>query len=250
MKALIRDVETHFEKIGKGPSLILLHGWGNTWESWSSVIAQLSTQYQLILPDLPSFGTSDTPKDVWNTQAYTHWLDQFIQEVVKDAAYSLVGHSFGGKIASVFAAHYHPKNLQHLVIVDASGLPDPLPIQHVLQKRMLGFIPSHLKDLISDETKQKLLKINNSSTDYLNANAYQKDVLKLILPENIAKDLIKITTPTTIIWGESDTETPLHQGEAFHKYIPHSTFHALDTGHFPFIEKPKEFINILEKALQ
>lgn len=250
MKKIIMGVETHYEKIGnKGPVLLMLHGWANTWESWSSVIGPLSQKYQLVLPDLPSFGSSSEPKKVWSSQEFAQWLDRFVKEVLMGHSFILLGHSFGGKIACVYASKYAPLHLLHLVVVDASGLPDRLSPVLIFQKKMLSLIPHTLKTLIPIPVKRRLLGATNSSTDYMNATPYQKSVLKQVLSENIATELQKLSLPTTIIWGDHDTQTPIHQAHSFHNHIRNSTLHTLATGHFPFIEKPSEFIQILSDQL-
>jgi pimeloyl-ACP methyl ester carboxylesterase len=243
-------VQTHYQQIGTGTPLILLHGWGGSWESWHPIITQLSNDFQLIIPDLPAFGKSAEPLTVWDSADYANWLANFIEKTVSEKKYYLAGHSYGGKVAAIFAAtakHLPTK----LIIIDASGLPDPLTTQQKLQQQVLSLVPSALKNAIPHTLKQKVLTGLHTSTDHLDSSFYQRQVLRQIVQENIQESLQKISTPTLIIWGEHDESTPLHQGQAFAKYVSKSCFEVIkNTGHFPFIDKTAEFIQILTTYLK
>lgn len=235
-------VKTHYQKIGKGSPFVLLHGWGCTWEIWSPVIQSLSDTYELIIPDLPGFGASSHSEQAWDSYAYAEWLQDFIAQTVGHKKFQLLGHSFGGKVASIYAATY-PKNIEHLYIVDASGLPDPLPKEKLLQQSLVSIIPQFVKDAIPFSVKKKLFVKFQASDDYLVANPYLKKVLKLIFPEYIESELRKITTGTTVLWGQHDAVTPIHQGEKFASIIPNATLvRFAQSGHYPFIDESKKFI--------
>lgn len=250
MRVTINQVETQFQRIGHGAPVVLLHGWGCDWQIWSPIIPQLTDEYQLFIPDLPAFGTSAAPKAVWSSQEYVKWLDAFLNKVVGDRPFSLIGHSFGGKIAALWAAR-QPANLLKLVLVDASGLPDPLPKVRQLQKRLLGVIPESLKQLIPRAWRKKALEATGSSTDYFNANAQQRAIFRAIIDEQIGAEIARIQTPTLIIWGVKDEDTPLHQGKAFAALIPQAKLSVfLASGHFPFIDETNHFIEKVSHFLE
>lgn len=247
MQIKINGVDTHYQKIGKHKDvLVLLHGWNCDWQIWHSIIFELSKKYTLIIPDLPAFGKSMPAKEVWDLYEYVTWLEEFINAVVKDQKFILLGHSFGGQIASVYAAKTNNERLKKLVLVDAAGLADPLSLQKKLQVTIFSIVPASLKQLLSNKLKKKLLELLNSSTDHLESNLYQRQVLKKVVHENIAKELVKIQTPTLIIWGKNDEATPLYMAEKFHNLIKDSKLEIFEnSGHFPFIDEAIKFVNIL-----
>lgn len=55
------SVDTYYQKIGHGSTIVLLHGWRNSWQSWAPLIPELAKKYQLLIPDLPGFGKSSDP---------------------------------------------------------------------------------------------------------------------------------------------------------------------------------------------
>lgn len=250
MMSLLNGVNTHYQHIGKtGKVIILLHGWGCTWEIWSPIISELSETYQLIIPDLPSFGKSAEPSSIWETTHFVQWLDELITEVSPNDEVVVVGHSFGGKIATMFATK-QPKKLSQLIIVDASGLPDPLSAYKQLQEKVLGIMPRDLKDLFSESLKKRIAMMTGSSVDYRNASSYQRKMLRNLFKENLAAQLNNITTPTLIIWGKHDLDTPLHQGERFQQLIPHSQISVFESSqHFPFINESAKFISVLKQFI-
>lgn len=242
-------VNTQYQQIGKGTPLILLHGWGCTWETWYPIIQALSDHFQLIIPDLPAFGESDNPDIPWNTELYVEWLKDFLDQTVGDKKYHLAGHSYGGKIAAMFTGKYQPTHLKKLIIIDASGLPDELPASKQLQQKLLGFVPAKLKTAIPTSIKLKIATTSGSSDDYVVATKYQKEVLKRILREDITEYLKTISTKTLIVWGRSDDATPFHQGQKFNELITSSQLVTFQTGHYPFVEQPNEFIEEVKDFL-
>ena len=51
----------HFVEAGKGPAVVLLHGFPETWYAWRYQIAPLAQHYRLIVPDLRGYGATDKP---------------------------------------------------------------------------------------------------------------------------------------------------------------------------------------------
>ncbi len=251
MRTHTNNTETFYQKIGTGSIVILLHGWGCDWQIWSSLIPELSNSFQLILPDLPGFGNSKTEHiDQWNTPKYVEWLEAFITEVAPNQNFTLIGHSLGGKITSVLAATSPlAKKINKLVIVDASGIPTELTPTKQFQKTILGLIPRSLKNLVPTELKAELLTKTNSSTDNFYADSDHKKLLQTLIAEDIRPHLKHITAPTYILWGNTDSDTPIQNGQEFNQLIPNSQLITFDAGHFPFIERQQLFLKELTKLL-
>lgn len=246
MQVSVLGVDTHYEQLGKGQPLVLLHGWGCSWEIWYPVIAQLSKNYCLILPDLPAFGQSTLHSDTWNTHHYAQWLDAFITKVIGNKKFALGGHSFGGKIAAVYAATFQPERLQKLFLIDISGLPVYLPFRKHLQENVLGLIPASLKSLIPQRVRSKIVSRVGAS-DYAAATEQQRAIFKKIIKENIEATVSQIMAPTLLIWGENDADTPLQHAKMYERLIPQARLVVFaGVGHFPFIERPQEFVHNIQ----
>lgn len=252
MELKVSDTITHYQlmkKAGK-PYLLLLHGWLQDWQSFSPVVSELSKDYQLILPDLPAFGQSQLMAESWTSEEYARWLHGLIEQLNLDKKLPLLvgGHSFGAKIAALYAAHYASANpqLSGLVLISAAGLPDPLPVSASLKQAFLKLIPGLIKDALPTSLKRTILERGNLATDHLMSSQQQQEILKLTVREDISQSLAKIKLPTLIIWGDQDTTTPLHQAYDFHLKIANSRLAVLEGGnHFPFANNPDWFIETI-----
>jgi pimeloyl-ACP methyl ester carboxylesterase len=242
MKTTIKNTTTNYQKIGTGYPLILLHGWGCDWQIWSTVIGDLSDHFQLIIPDLPLFGESDTNGQVWDSFQYAQWLEAFIEDVIPGVPHMIAGHSFGGKIGAVYAAEYKPELLQGLIIIDASGLPEKLTTKEEVTQTVAQLIPQPIKKMIGKKVKQKVLSGMNVATDYQQASDLQQEVLKKIVREDISRQLSQLDVPALVTWGKNDDTTPLEKGELFAELIEGSQLVVFEqSGHYPFIDESKLF---------
>lgn len=250
MKIELDGLTTHYQRIGEGQPLILLHGWGCSWEVWQPIIQPLAADYELILPDLPNFGQTDQTNEIWDSHDYGQWLKTFIKKM-DVSAFFLGGHSLGGKIAAHYAAD-ETNQLQpdKLVLIDSAGLPTPLPWYQRLQKKTLKAVPIPIKELVPTRVKHKLLKWTHSSTDHFFADEHQKKILEKVVEEDISHLLPKIKIPTLLLWGRYDLATPLKDGQEFNRLIPESLMVVFDHAqHFPFVDEPDKFVEVIQAQL-
>jgi pimeloyl-ACP methyl ester carboxylesterase len=59
--ANLGDVRLHYVTAGRGPAVVLLHGWPQTWYMWRDVIPGLAGRHRVIAPDLRGLGDSSRP---------------------------------------------------------------------------------------------------------------------------------------------------------------------------------------------
>ncbi|MDP3614137.1 MAG: alpha/beta hydrolase, partial [Rubrivivax sp.] len=93
-------------EVGKGPTLILLHGGTGSWTHWVSNIRVLSQHFRLVLPDLPGMGESlDVPDDS-DLDGYGEFLLAAVVGglVPADAPFLVAGFSYGGVMTAWLAA--------------------------------------------------------------------------------------------------------------------------------------------------
>jgi len=93
----IPDLRMHFVRVGKGPTLVLLHGWPEFWYTWRKNIPELSKHFDVIAPDLRGFGDSDKPQAVPDVGDYADDIIRFLDALGLDRV-GLVGHDVGAFI--------------------------------------------------------------------------------------------------------------------------------------------------------
>jgi pimeloyl-ACP methyl ester carboxylesterase/predicted amino acid-binding ACT domain protein len=107
---------------GRGLPVLFLHGWGLDHESYRRALRRLTTRgCRVIAPSLPGFGHSDELPVLERTLVgYAGWVDRFLEAIGADEPVVVLGHSFGGGIATRFA-HDRPARVRYLVVLNAVG---------------------------------------------------------------------------------------------------------------------------------
>jgi pimeloyl-ACP methyl ester carboxylesterase len=122
-------VKIHYVTQGKGPLVILIHGFPDYWYTWREQIPALAKHFQVVAIDLRGYNQSDQPKGVEN-----YAIDKLVGDIdavvkhFKQEKAILVGHDWGGMIAWAYAM-VHPKKTDRLVILN---LPHPKGMQREL----------------------------------------------------------------------------------------------------------------------
>ena len=107
-------------RLANAPILVFLHGWGADKDNLRGIYQELTNEYRIISFDLPGFGESTRPPETCGSHWYAEEIAATLREIEVNH-FSIVGHSFGGKIATLIAAAY-PHNVQKLVLIGASIL--------------------------------------------------------------------------------------------------------------------------------
>jgi len=116
----VEGTEVSVMRGGSGPPLLFLHG-GDAFTEWQPFMAELATRFEVIVPDHPGFGRSETPPWLDSIGDLAHFYRAFIEALaLRDVI--LAGHDLGGWIACELALR-DARELRSLVLVDAAGLP-------------------------------------------------------------------------------------------------------------------------------
>ena len=118
---------THYIHLGEGDPVILIHGFNMDTNTWANNIEALAANHSVYAIDLWGFGYSTRDPMLPGYALYTEQLQLFMDDLGIEKA-TLVGHSMGGGAAISFALKY-PERVDKLVLVDSTGIPNPLPLR-------------------------------------------------------------------------------------------------------------------------
>ncbi|OOQ61690.1 alpha/beta fold hydrolase [Mucilaginibacter pedocola] len=129
----VNGIKLHYVRGGKGPALILIPGWPETWWAYHKVLPQLSAKYDVIAVDLRGMGSSDKPADGFDKKNMAKDIFELTQQLGISSV-NICGHDIGAHVAFSFAANY-PAATNKLIMLDT-----PHPDQNMYKLPMLPIL--------------------------------------------------------------------------------------------------------------
>ena len=249
---VIDNLKIHYDETGPvgGAEVILMHGWGCCTSTVRSIAAALEPSLHVYNIDLPGHGKSQEPPTVWGIEDFTRLIENFVKELqIKQP--TLIGHSFGGRIAILMASRSETRKV---VLVDAAGIKPKRSLKYYLKvysfktgrKLISLLLPSATANRIIERWRNK-----NGSADYQQASPVMRAVMSKCVNEDLKYVMPKISAPTLLIWGRDDTATPLTDAQTMEKLIPDAGLVAFDgCGHYSFLDNPYGFRKVLCEFLK
>lgn len=234
------------------PTLVLLHGFTSSLESWDGLAAELMSNYRILRIDLPGHGlTGPDPMRRYAQDDFVSTIRNLINEFELKKP-TLIGNSMGGNTAWRYAARY-PDDIEKLVLIGASGFTlnglsdQPKSLPPMLENYFLNptkfAVHYGLKTQYADTKKIPAGRVNQileMMTMPGNGEAFVEIYQAFTLPDP-TKKLAKITAPTLIIWGENDRVVPPNHANLFGNALYNSQISIIEnTGHVPHEESPQQ----------
>lgn len=124
----VQDITTngatiHVRVGGKGPAVVLLHGFGDTGDMWAPLAADLARNHTVVVPDLRGMGLSSHPEGGYDKRTQAADIRSVLTQLGIDHS-AVVGHDIGTMVAYAYAARY-PDKTDRLLVMDAPvpGIP-------------------------------------------------------------------------------------------------------------------------------
>lgn len=247
----ILGLKTNYKIGGKGFPLLILHGWNGSSDSWRKVIENLDNDFQVICPDFPGFGKSETPKIAWNLDDFVNWLRNLV-DFLNLEKFFLLGHSFGGRVAIKFSICFQEK-VKALILANSAGIKQNLDFKGwiIFQLSKIGNVLFSPKILFrfKDWARNFFYQIFRIK-DWAKAKGVMRETMKKVIEEDLLSELEKIKIKTLIIWGEKDKIIPLKYANIFREKIKNSDLKILSkTHHSPHLEKPEILAKVIRNFL-
>ncbi|MVW84901.1 alpha/beta hydrolase [Pseudomonas sp. PB101] len=130
----VDGVTMHVRVGGKGPAVVLLHGFGDTGDMWAPLAADLARDHTVVVPDLRGMGLSSIPQSGYDKKTQAADI-RGVLNALKIEHSVVVGHDIGTMVAFAYASRY-PERTDRLVVMDAPvpGIP---PWNDIVRSPML-----------------------------------------------------------------------------------------------------------------
>jgi proline iminopeptidase len=290
------DIELYHFSHGEGPSILMLHGGpGMPFQNSLTGLNLLSDQYRIHYYDQRGSGRSSKPFDRFESKNFYQNMLQLdaklglsahledierIRQILGEEQLILLGHSFGGFLAALYAAEF-PDHVKALILTSpAEVLVMPPPggglyesIGDHLPDDMKGDFNAYMEDYmdfknIFQKSETELAELNDALGPYYEAAYKSKnpDVPQVNYPEasgwgtmgpffsmgrkyDLRPDMEKVNAPVLVIHGANDLQTE----EGSRLYVdafPNATFKVIEgAGHFAFVEQAEVFAEAVKTFL-
>ncbi len=230
--------------LANGEVIVLLHGIGDSAETWARVMPTLARERRVLAPDLAGFGRTPAPREGMRLSVLVRYLARFLDALGVEKAI-LVGNSLGGAVAIRYAAD-NPGRVSRLFLLNSAGL--------------LNEVPPELEPGTREEARDLVRITFGPEAEFPRfvlddlvrsvRDPARRAYLRSDEPTDVRPDLGRIEAPTTIIWGEQDRLVPPEHGTVMHESIPGSELIVLPgVAHLPQIQAPEGVLQIMEERL-
>ncbi len=267
-RVTIHGHERAYVKVGKGPTMLLLHGLGCDHTTWDPVIDVLARSYTVIAPDLLGHGQSAKPRADYSIGGYANGMRDLLT-VLGIETVTVVGHSLGGGVAMQFAYQF-PERTERMVLVAPGGIgPDVTPairavtlpffkqwmglatlpgIRHVGRATLRGLSRSGIsraRDL------GEVAEIYDSFRDPAARAAIAHVVRACVdwkgqIITMADRAYLTAAMPMCVIWGTADAVIPVNHAEIVRAIAPDADVELIQgAGHFPHKDHPGRFVRLV-----
>jgi pimeloyl-ACP methyl ester carboxylesterase len=231
-------------RAGAGDPLLYLHpaGGAGIWRPYHALLAE---KFDLLAPDHPGFGLSDTLEWTEAIDDYVYHYLAFLDHYGLDRV-DVVGASLGGWMAAELAVH-HPERIKRLVLLAPIGLRIP---GHTVAD-MFGMTREELIEaLYHDRALGEAAMPEDADMDTI-MQAFKESTAFARIAWNpfcanpkLERRLGRITSPTLVLWGDDDRLVSIEHGRRYAERIPNAELKVIpDSGHALLDEQPEAVVN-------
>jgi pimeloyl-ACP methyl ester carboxylesterase len=231
----------------------------------------LLKDHRVVALDMPPFGRSDEPPKGKLLDFYSEFFPTFLDQVELDRA-TVIGHSLGGAVALRLAVE-NADRVERLGLVAPAGLGNAPPWWwHALTARPLWqgalAIPSPFTTPLVRQGLKTFLalrlfadpnRLGREIKHLVDMHGTRQDLSKLLAAGHacidsytgrLLEESMSLQIPLWMLWGRQDGLVPSVHARAFARAHPDAKVHVLDDcGHYPHIELPQRFNNVLRRWL-
>lgn len=249
MQIIVDELLTRYELTGQGKLVLLIHGWGDDAHGLAGLQADIAKKYKVMSLDLPGFGGSQPPQEVWDLDNYAAFLKHALDKLELSQPYAIIGHSNGGAIA-IRAVSLNILQPKRLVLLAAAGIRKGKSARRLLFKIVAKtgnaatvWMPKRYR------SSMRRSLYGAAGSDMLMVPELEQTFKKSVR-QDVQADAANVTVPTLLIFAEKDQAVPLDNGKKYHQLIEGSKLEVIaDAGHFLHIEQPEKVSRLVQEFL-
>ena len=238
----IKDVFVNYIQYGNknGKDVVLLHGWGQNIEMMNPIGKGLESDYYITVIDFPGFRSSSEPTYAYTIYDYYEIVSELLTKLKIDNPV-MIGHSFGGRVAIVYAAK---KKVSKLVLLSAPFRRSTK--RNTFKVKVLKF----LKKVPVVKELESYMKTKIGSSDYRNASPMMRNILVNVVNEDLTGYLKQISVPTLLIWGDLDNAVPIEDARYAESIMEDAGLVVYEgCTHYAYLERINQTISVLRSFL-
>lgn len=253
-----QDIPVTYYKVGQGPPLLLLHGWGSRASVMMPLAGALGDIRTCYIPDLPGFGDTPAPGRPWNVDDYADMVTAFAS-LAGTSAIDVLAHSFGGRITLKWAAREHADIAPKKVIITGGAGMKPRRTFSFYRRRALAMLlklpfqllPQGLKSKALSWLRETRIWKSLGSSDYRELDGVMRETFVRTVSEHLESCLPYIDQEVLLLWGKDDPYTPWYQAARMEKGLKNGALVGIDNaGHYAFLDQPGRFTRISKAFLE
>jgi pimeloyl-ACP methyl ester carboxylesterase len=247
--AWVHGRRIHYEHIGKGPPLLLLHGGGGSSRGWHRVVEPLHDSRTLYIPDLPGHGRSEDPPldppEAW--ESWATFAGEFASAVgTRPGELSILAHSLGALAAASWILSGGA--FERAVLVAPPGIGGSRfggkLFRRSLDASGRGLLESYIRrvlaakpDAVPDEDWEMLLEDSHRAGKIVPRLLRGRPRLDTLpRPDRRLESVL-------LLWGEHDRVVPAEAAPHWKRHLTGSRLQILSgLGHLPMLEEPASFV--------
>ena len=232
----------YFEKFGEGDeTIVYLHGWGCDGRIFEPIVKRLPC-YSNYTVDFDGFGNSHEPSGRgMSVGDYAERLRQFLVDEGLTRV-TLVGHSFGCRVATVFAARY-PQTVERMLFTGPAGL-RRFSLKRWWRVRWYKFRKFLARIGLAP------MPISQGSEDYRSCSPSMRATFVKVINEDLSRYARRVKCPVLIVNGRDDSATPLAHAKRLARLIPNCELVEIEGDHYSFFYSPQAFANTIKNFVR
>ena len=233
--------------------VLFLHGWGCDLEMFSGMMDAMQGSATLLALDFPAHGESDDPPEPWGVGDFAQQVAALLDSLQMEKV-DIVAHSFGARVAIWLASH-NPQLVNKIVITGGAGVKKSTDAQAGKKTANYKRLSASVRTVMKFPPLKKPMKAlqekliqKYGSRDYAALKESMRPTFVKIISEDLTPMLKQIQAPVLLIWGGSDTETPLWMGQTMEREIADAGLVVFEgRSHYAFLEESARFITIVRQ---